>query len=82
MPTEGYRALRESAALIDLTGRGWLRATGRDRARLFHNLSTNHIKQLEPGRGLYAFFLSVQGRILADASILCRQDALLLDTEP
>ncbi|MCC7496363.1 MAG: folate-binding protein YgfZ [Bryobacterales bacterium] len=82
MPTDGYKALREGAALIDLTGRGWLRATGKDRVRLLHNLSSNHIKQLERGHGLYAFFLSVQGRIQADAFILCGEDALLLDTEP
>ena len=82
MPSEGYKALRESAALVDLTGRGWLRATGEDRVRLLHNLSSNHVKLLEPGQGLYAFFLSVQGRILADACILCEADALLLDTEP
>ncbi|MCX6619648.1 MAG: folate-binding protein [Acidobacteria bacterium] len=82
MTTDGYRALRKSAALLDLTGRGFLRASGEDRSRLLHNLSTNHVKQLEPGQGLYAFFLSVQGRILGDAYILCREDALLLDTEP
>lgn len=78
----GYEALQTNAALLDLSSRGRIRATGEDRARLLHALTTNHIQQLKPGQGVYAFFLSAQGRILADAHILCFQDHLLLDIEP
>jgi folate-binding protein YgfZ len=80
--TPSYRALREGAAWLDLAARGKIRATGEDRPRLLHAMSTNHIEQLRPGDGCYAFFLNAQGRILADANILCFEDALLLDTEP
>ncbi len=80
--TPGYRALRERAAWIDLSARGKLRASGEDRARLLHAMSTNHIEELRPGQGCYAFFLNAQGRILSDANILCFEDSLLLDTEP
>ena len=55
---------------------------GEDRARLLHAMTTNHIQQLEPGQGCYAFFLNAQGRILGDVNVLCRADHLLLDTEP
>lgn len=82
MMTEGYRALREGAALLDLTGRGHILLTGEDRARLAHAMCTNHIQALKPGEGCYAMFLSAQGRILADANVLCAEDALILDTEP
>jgi tRNA-modifying protein YgfZ len=78
----GYEALRERAAWIDLSKRGKLRVTGQDRARLLHAMSTNDIQNLQPGDGLYAFFLTAQGRILADANIYNRGDALFLDTEP
>jgi folate-binding protein YgfZ len=78
----GYQALHEGAALLDLEGRGVLIAAGEDRARLLHAMSTNHVTQLQPGDLCYAFFLNAQGRVLADAGILCLQDALLLDTEP
>ena len=78
----GYDALRTRAAWIDLTGRGEIFATGEDRARLLHAMSTNHVEQLTPGAGCYAFFLNAQGRIQADANILCMQDRLLIDTEP
>ena len=80
--TAGYTALRDDAAWLDLSGRGKIRATGEDRARLLHAMTTNQVETLKPGEGCYAFFLSAQGRILADANLLCFEDHFLLDTEP
>ncbi len=80
--SSGYTALRENAAWIDLSARGKIRATGDDRARLLHAMTTNHVEQLKPGEGCYAFFLNAQGRILGDVNILCFEDYFLLDTEP
>src|SRR5438270_10361597 len=82
VPGAGYEGLRTSAAVLDLTGRGAIRVTGDDRARLLHAISTNHIERLTPGEGCYAFFLNAQGKILADANILCFAGHLLVDTEP
>ena len=82
MDHDSYLALRESAAVMDLPGRGHLQATGEDRARLLHAMTTNHVEELVPGDCRYAFFLSSQGRILADVNIVCTEAALLLDTEP
>jgi len=81
-PTPGYTALREHAARIDDGSRGKLRMTGEDRARLLHAMSTNNIQALTPGEGCYVLFLNAQGRIQADANVLCFEDHLLLDTEP
>lgn len=78
----GYEALREHAAWIDLSGRGKIRLTGEDRARLLHAMTTNQIQALTPGEGCYTFFLNAQGRILADANVLCEAESMLLDTEP
>jgi tRNA-modifying protein YgfZ len=80
--TTGYNALRENAAWLDLSGRGKIRASGEDRARLLHAMTTNQVEGLKPGEGCYAFFLNAQGRILADANLLCLEDHFLLDTEP
>jgi folate-binding protein YgfZ len=80
--TAGYTALREHAAWLDLSARGKIRASGEDRARLLHAMTTNQVETLQPGEGCYAFFLSAQGRILADANLLCFEDHFLLDTEP
>ena len=78
----GYLALRERAAWLDLSSRGKIRATGDDRVRLLHAMTTNHIEQLKPSEGCYAFFLNAQGRILGDVNLFCFEDYILLDTEP
>lgn len=80
--TQGYRALREDAAWFPLKGRGVIQAAGEDRARLLHAMTTNHIQQLTPGQGCYVFFLTAQGKIIADAHVLCFPEFLLLDVEP
>lgn len=82
MPTPGYQALREGAAILDLSARGRIRASGEDRKRLLHAMTTNHVQELEPGRTIYAFFLNAQGRIQADVWIHAEEEYLLLDVEP
>ena len=80
--SEGYRALRHAAARLDLSARGRIRVTGRDRARLLHNVTSNEVKKLAPGSGCYAFLLTPQGRIQADLNLLCFPEYFLIDTEP
>ncbi len=82
MNSSGYQALHQGAALFDAAGRGKIRVSGDDRARLLHAMTTNHVEGLQPGHCLYAFFLNSQGRILADVNIWNMGESLLLDTEP
>jgi folate-binding protein YgfZ len=79
--SEGYRALRNSAAWLNLSARGRIRVTGRDRARLLHNVTSNEVRKLAPGSGCYAFLLTPQGRIQADLNLLCFSDHFLIDAE-
>jgi aminomethyltransferase len=79
---KGYEALRQAAAWLDLVGRTVFTVRGEDRVRWLHAMVTNHVARLEPGQGCYAFLLNAQGRILADANILCLRDQFLLDLEP
>jgi folate-binding protein YgfZ len=78
----GYQALRANAAWLDLSKRGRIFASGEDRARLLHAMTTNQVKDLQPGQGCYAFFLNPQGRILADVNLFILPDRILLDVEP
>ena len=80
--TEGYQALRQGAAWLDLNTRGRIVARGRDRARLLHNLTSNEVKKMVPGDSCYAFLLNPQGRIQADLHLLCLPDHFLIDTDP
>lgn len=82
MASVGLSALHGSAAMIDVSARGRISATGEDRKRLLHAMTTNHVQQLEPGQGTYAFFLNAQGKILGDTLLLCRDEDLLLSVEP
>lgn len=77
----GYEALRTGAAARDLSGRGRILAHGEDNARLLHAMSSNHVQGLEEGQGCYAFFLTAQGRILSDSTILRVGADLLIDCE-
>src|SRR5262245_51638207 len=81
-PASGYRALHESAAWLDLSDRGKIRATGEDRVRLFHAMLSNDVQGLRPGQGNYHFLLNAQGHILGDANLYLFADSILLDVEP
>ena len=80
--SEGYKALRHGAGVLDLSARGRIIARGRDRARLLHNLTSNEVKKMTPGAGCYAFLLSAKGRIEADLYLWCFAEHFLIDTEP
>jgi folate-binding protein YgfZ len=79
--TPGYEALQADRAVVDFSSRGRIQATGEDRARLLHALSTNHVQQMKPGDQAYCFFLTAQGRIISDAILVCEQDRFLIDVE-
>ncbi len=79
---DGYTALHDSAAWFELPGRGKIRVTGEDRARLLHAMLSNDVRSLAPGQGNYHFLLNAQGHILADANLYVLADHILLDCEP
>ncbi len=68
--------------LFDLTGRGAVVLTGKDRASYLHGLVTNDIKNLTPGTGCAAAFLTPKGKLLADCVVLGEEDRLEIDCEP
>src|SRR5437016_11180060 len=77
-----YRAVRESAGLIDLSNRGRIEITGKNRVQFLQGLVSNDVKALKPGSGLFAAFLNVTGRMLADCFIYVIGESFLIDTSP
>ncbi|HKY60610.1 MAG TPA: glycine cleavage T C-terminal barrel domain-containing protein [Gemmatimonadota bacterium] len=62
-----YRAVRETAAVLDLPASGLIEIGGPERGGYLNSLCTNKVDDLEPGRGARAFLLVPQkGRVLAD----------------
>lgn len=76
-----FSALRSHCGVYDLGWRAKLVLTGSDRVRWLNGMITNNVRDLSPGRGVYGFALSPQGRILGDLYAYNRGDALLIDTD-
>lgn len=82
MNLDSYNALRDRCAVIELKGRGLILVKDEDRVRLLHAMTTNAVKGLAAGEGNIALLLNEKGRILAEVLVLCREEDLLVDTEP
>jgi aminomethyltransferase len=77
----GYAALREAAALIDLSHRTVLRLSGRKAVELLNSVLTNQVP--EGARlGVYALLLNPKGRIQTDLRLLKDGEDVLVDVEP
>lgn len=76
-----YTAVRKGVGLIDLSYRGKIEVTGKDRAAFLHNVLTNDIQSLGLGGGCYATLLSAAGKVLLDMNVLVFANFILLDLE-
>lgn len=59
-----------SCTVFDLSGQGLVEVAGPEAAAFLHNLCTNDIRNLDPGRLVEAFFATAKGRALAHVHIL------------
>jgi folate-binding Fe-S cluster repair protein YgfZ len=78
---EGYAALKQGAAIVDLSNRRLLRLTGKDPAGMLNAVLTNDVPAGED-RGAYALLLDPKGRVQADLRAVKTGDEILLDAEP
>src|SRR5215469_18836509 len=69
----GCGIYRPDSALFSLAGR--------DRVRWLNGMVTNNIRDLGPGRGVYAFVLNAQGHILGDLYVFNRGESLAAEIE-
>ncbi len=80
-PSTEFDALRTGCGVYDLGFRAKISLKGSDRLRWLNGMVTNNIRDLAEGRGLYAFLLNPQGRILGDMVAYNCGDSLLVDTD-
>src|SRR5271169_5468311 len=80
-PKEEFSALLNGCGVYDLGFRARVSLIGSDRARWLNGMVTNNIRDLGPGRGVYAFLLNPQGHILGDLYAYNRGESLLVDTD-
>lgn len=74
-----HRAILEGRAFADRAWIDLLELRGADRRRFLHGLVSCDVKGLEAGASAYGFVTSVQGRILAEAVVLAREQSLLVE---
>jgi folate-binding protein YgfZ len=80
--SDEYRTIAGLAGWIDKAGRGRLRIDGHDAVAFLHALLSNDIQALGAGEGVYATYLTPQGRMIADVVAYHCGDHVLLDVAP
>ncbi len=75
-----YQALTCGLGMADVSDRTRIDVTGRDRQSFLHNMCTNDVKRLTPGKGCEAFFTNPQGKVLGYANVFCHDDSLLIES--
>jgi folate-binding protein YgfZ len=76
-----YNAAHNSAALIERSAQGTVTLTGADRASFLHALLTNDVAGLPKGRGVYAAYLTPQGRMISDMRVIETGSRMLLSVD-
>ncbi len=80
-PAGEFAALLNGAALFDLSWQAKLLIGGKDRTRWLNGMITNNVRDLVPGRGVYAFVLTPQGHNQGDLTAYNRGEYLLAITD-
>ncbi len=78
-PLDEYHAVRSGVGLLDHCDRSLLRFTGEDRVPFLQGMVSNDVTKLAPGRGMFATFADIQGKILADTKIYCTEDSFFAE---
>lgn len=73
---------RAGAAVGPVLRRGILRFTGKDRLSYLHRMSTQDLASLGPGQSAYAAFLEARGHLVAEGTVLVRDEEILVDVDP
>jgi folate-binding protein YgfZ len=63
-PNQEQKALVAGNAWADLSHRGVISISGKDRLTWLHALTTQHLEKLEPGKWVEALILDVQGHVI------------------
>ena len=76
-----YAAAHTSAVMSDDSTRGTIALSGADRRSFLHALLTNDVAALAKGSGVYAAYLTPQGRMISDMRVIETGDRVLLGVE-
>lgn len=74
-----YPIIDTGAGWHERADRGFVRVEGADRVSFLQALLTNDLAVLTPERGVYAAYLTPQGRMISDMRVYDRPEGILLD---
>lgn len=74
-----WRAASGGAGVFVAAFRTLIAATGEDRVSFLQGMVSNDVKALATGQGVYAAFLTQQGKVVSDLRVYALADRLLLD---
>lgn len=74
-----YRIIDSNAGWLERASRGRIRVDGADRLSFLQALLTNDLDAVRPDRGVYAAYLTPQGRLIADLRLFDRGTFVLAD---
>jgi folate-binding protein YgfZ len=77
-----YRIIADGAGVVDKSLHGRLQFRGAGAAAFLQALVSNEVSALARGQGVYATYLTPQGRLIADLRLYHRGDSLLADVAP
>lgn len=81
-PIEEYNAVRQRVGLLDLSCRGRIQVSGKERVRFLQSLLSNDVARLAPGSGCVATLLTNKGRMVSFLRVLNTGESFLLDVDP
>lgn len=76
-----YRAVHDTAGIIDVSFRVRVDVSGEDRVSFLQGMVSNDVESLQPGQGCPATLLTAQGRIVADLRVYALENSFLLDLD-
>jgi len=80
-PNQEQKALTAGDAWADLSHRGVISISGKDRLTWLHALTTQHVEKLEPGKCVEALILDVQGHVIDQLFLVDDGSTTWLHTE-
>ena len=80
-PNQEQKALVAANAWADLSHRGVISISGKDRLTWLHALTTQHVEKLEAGKWVEALILDVQGHVIDQLFLVDDGNATWLHTE-
>jgi len=80
-PNQEQKVLAAGDAWADLSHRGVISISGKDRLSWLHALTTQHVEKLEPGKWVEALILDVQGHVIDQLFLVDNGGTTWLHTE-